>query len=103
MTSCAAQRPRIVIVHFSHQQPAAPITETRWRDARVPELGRVELELLGILHLSAQGVELDLERRNVREDEAEEHEPEIAVDGTRPRCVLERARADRLLDCLSSL
>jgi hypothetical protein len=50
----------------------------------------VKLQFFGVLHLLAQCVELNFERCDVREDETEKHEAEIAVQRLRPRLVAKR-------------
>jgi hypothetical protein len=90
-----AQGPRIVIIHLANQQSLTPGINASGRRPRFPDDRWSELQILNVPHLHAQRVELRGEWRDAVEDEAEQHEPEVAVDGLRSRLI----RARRLHDC----
>ena len=94
----AAQRMRVLVVNFAGQQPAAPGIVFGGRRSRAPAFRWIELNLLHDAHLSEHRVEPALERHVSVEDEAEEHEPQVAVDRLRTRCILERSAGDRPLE-----
>ena len=80
MAGSAAERRGILVVHFADEKPAAPRIDFGRSSARLPYRRGVKLHVLDKAHLAAQGVESRVERRVEFENEAQEHEPEVAVN-----------------------
>ena len=93
----AAERRGILIVHLAHEQAPAPRIDPGRRNPRVPQLRRSELNFLDDVHLRQHPGEAVGQRHASMDDEAEQDEVEIAVDGLAARWIVERLGANRPL------
>jgi hypothetical protein len=98
VTGGAAERPTVLIVYFAHQHAASPEIVFGRRGHRSEARRRIEQQWLA-RHLLQQIVGLLLEGTStcVFDEEPEQHEAEVAVNGFGVRCGLKRKRADRVL------
>src|SRR4030095_360763 len=95
------QRPCVVVVDFA-ETASTPRIFARRRRPGFPLRRRIELEVLNVPHLHAERIELCRKGSEGFENEAQENEPEVAVDRLRSRRVRQRHRADRALEFRST-